>query len=345
LLTLVCESLEKAPEKLSTANQEKKKKILNLHCQVFDKSNITSKAGVESFISQYPTIVDFLEEFCALLCSKLENENTHQNPLLSLAQMIMLLPRLQTRYYSISSSPKDDPSKVSITVGVLNTKTSAGVRLSGVCSNYIARLRPMKDRVRFSIRKSSFRGPTKLSSPVIMIGAGTGLAPMMGFLSDREHEMNAPGGSGVIGGCHLFFGCRTEEERLYPSTIDHWEQTQVLKHHLALSREPNSPKTYVQDLLDRFGAELCQLLMQSDTHYYICGDSKVADYCFESCVNALRKHGKMSRVSAVQHIKFMRSQGRWQYDLWGIISHFNDAKRDVRKKKQATAKTWLLNFS
>ena len=74
-------------------------------------------------------------------------------------------------------------SLVEVSVGVVHAHRKDGVHIEGVCSNYLARLKPMQKRACVSIRTSSFWGPKDiLNTPMIMVGAGTGLAPMVGFL-------------------------------------------------------------------------------------------------------------------------------------------------------------------
>lgn len=57
--------------------------------------------------------------------------------MLNLADIFVVIPRLQPRFYSISSSSIHSPSKITITVGVLNTETSI---VSRSMANYHANL-------------------------------------------------------------------------------------------------------------------------------------------------------------------------------------------------------------
>jgi sulfite reductase alpha subunit-like flavoprotein len=311
---------------------------------VITKGSGDKAEHIDSFIQSFPTVVDFLEVFGPILCtcsvSKLKKE-----PLLTLANLMPLLPRLRVRYYSISSSNRSDPTKVSISVGVVHVETSVGVMIHGVCSNYLARLNPKKDRAKIVVRSSNFRGPKSIMAPMVLVGAGTGVAPMIGFIQDRVYDVAAVGDSEETGETHLFVGCRSQKERIYAETIDGWVSSGVVQHHVALSREPGVPKKYVQEALADYGPELAQLLLRDDTHYYICGDAKVGDECYEVCIQALRKYGNMSRFTALNHIKRMRVEDRWQFDLWGVISHFVEAKRLIKKEKQQRSASWLKTFA
>ncbi len=140
--------------------------------------------AMNSFLSLYPTVVDLLETFVPIV------EQDGNSETIPLADILAILPRLQPRLYSISSSSITSPTIVEISVGVVHAHTNDGhahtndgVHIAGVCSNYLARLKPMHDRACISIRTSSFRFPDDIvNTPMIMVGAGTGLAPMIGFL-------------------------------------------------------------------------------------------------------------------------------------------------------------------
>ena len=133
--------------------------------------------ALDSFLSLYPTVVDLLETFAPIV------GNSGANKPIPLSDVLAILPRLHPRLYSISSSSVTSPFVVEVSVGVVHARTKDGVHIEGVCSNYLAQLNPMQERAWVSIRTSSFRGPTDIvNTPMLMIGAGTGLAPMMGFL-------------------------------------------------------------------------------------------------------------------------------------------------------------------
>lgn len=326
-----------------TGKAAKQCRELTIHIQNLVERKSDKSDEIESFVQSYPTVVDFLDAYKEILCCKGASK-IQKGPLLTLADILVLLPKLRTRHYSISSSDRADPRKVSISVGVLHVTTSKGVMIHGVCSNYLARLVPGKDRAKVAIRSSNFRGPKYASYPMILVGSGTGLAPMMGFIQDRAWDIANKDDDVIIGESHLFFGCRSMKERIYADIVDGWVSNGTLTQHLALSREPGTPKQYVQQVLKESEEELCRLLLRPDTHYYICGDAKVADECYEACVHVLRTHGGMSRVGAVAHIKRMRVENRWQFDLWGIITHFVESKRQIKRQTQHKSSEWLKSF-
>ena len=102
--------------------------------------------------------------------------------------LLELLPKLQPRYYSISSSPKKHPDSIHVTAAVVDYETKIGVQMGGVCTSWLAAMTAGAASVPIFVRQSTFRLPSKDSLGVVMIGPGTGLAPFRGFIQDRDAQ-------------------------------------------------------------------------------------------------------------------------------------------------------------
>lgn len=124
-----------------------------------------------------------------------------------------ILPRLQPRYYSISSSAKLYPNVVHVTAVLVQYETKAARVNKGVATTYLANRKingeEIYPKVPVFIRKSQFRLPTKTEIPIIMIGPGTGLAPFRGFIQERDHCRKE---GKTVGDTILYFGCRKRAE-------------------------------------------------------------------------------------------------------------------------------------
>src|SRR4029077_4095581 len=99
---------------------------------------------------------------------------------------------LQPRVYSISSSLKCNPGRVSLTVDTVRYDVDKRTRL-GVASTFLAGRVSPGDKIRVYVQKAQhFALPADPKVPIIMIGPGTGVAPFRAFLQERI-ATEAPG--------------------------------------------------------------------------------------------------------------------------------------------------------
>ncbi|XP_052801447.1 NADPH--cytochrome P450 reductase-like [Mya arenaria] len=229
-----------------------------------------------------------------------------------------LLPRLQARYYSISSSPKQDPTSIHITAVLVEYETKTNRTIKGVATNWLALMKPAENgavhRVPIYVRKSQFRLPFKTALPVIMIGPGTGLAPFRGFLQER-HYLKTEGKP--VGDTILYFGCRkSAEDYIYEDELAEYMKNQTLtKLHLAFSRDQEK-KVYVQHLLNQNKEETWKLL-EAGGHLYVCGDARnMARDVHDTLMNIIQECGGLDSSRAADYIKKLQNKGRYSCDVW-----------------------------
>ena len=202
------------------------------------------------------SISDLLEEFPA--CE------------IPFAVFLEIVPWMSPRYYSISSSPKVNANRCSITVSVVEGPARSGTGIyKGVCSNYLSEAR-IGDVIHAVVKQPSteFRLPDDPTKPIIMVGPGTGLAPFRGFIQERR-AMKENGAA--LGPAMLFFGCRREgEDFLYADELKAAEADGITDLHVAFSRQTNE-RVYVQDLIRQKREAVWQLIQQGAV-IYVCGD-------------------------------------------------------------------------
>lgn len=104
------------------------------------------------------------------------------------ADWATVLKKLQPRLYSISSSPLADPHRVSLTVSVVRYENLHGRPRGGVCSPFLADADTGTEVPVFVQSSPHFRPPADATTPMIMVGPGTGVAPFVGFLQSGAHS-------------------------------------------------------------------------------------------------------------------------------------------------------------
>lgn len=159
-----------------------------------------------------------------------------------------------------------------------------------------------------------FRPPADPTTPIIMVGPGTGLAPFMGFLQDRAAQLDA---GTTLGDAQLFFGCRNpEQDFLYRDELTAWADRGVMTLHVAFSRPDSGEKRYVQDDL-RANGERVWSLMNDRGIFYVCGDgSKMEPAVKQTLTEIAMTHGGMDLPAATAWIDGLVAAERYLADVW-----------------------------
>lgn len=236
----------------------------------------------------------------------------------ALDHLCELLPRLQARYYSISSSPKVYPTTVHITALLVQYETPTGRTNKGVATSWLATKMPSEGGLPVTapiyIRRSQFRLPTRAQTPIIMIGPGTGLAPFRGFIQERN-QLKEEGK--VIGDTILYFGCRRKaEDFIYEEELNEYVKKDVLTMHVAFSRD-QAHKVYVTHLLQKNMDEIWRVIGENNGHLYVCGDARnMARDVHDLVLKVVQEKGSMTESAAQDYVKKMEAQKRYSADVW-----------------------------
>jgi len=220
------------------------------------------------------------------------------------------LDPLQPRLYSISSSPKTIPGRLSLTVDCVRYTIGKRQRL-GVCSTGLAERVAPGDSVRVYVQKAhNFALPSDPNQPIIMIGPGTGVAPFRAFLHERQ-AVQAPGKN------WLFFGHqRSACDFFYDDELNAMKRSGLLTRlSLAWSRD-SGEKIYVQDRMREVGRDLWSWLTEG-ANLYVCGDAqRMAKDVELALVDIVAQHGARSAAEATAFVSELKKQGRYQQDVY-----------------------------
>jgi sulfite reductase (NADPH) flavoprotein alpha-component len=220
------------------------------------------------------------------------------------------LDPLQPRLYSISSSPKTEKDRVTLTVDTVRYTIKNRQRL-GVCSTLLAeRIDPGAILKAYVQKAHAFALPADPTVPIIMIGPGTGVAPFRAFLHDRLAD-KAPGRN------WLFYGHqRSACDFFYEEEFKDMRASGFLTRlSLAWSRDGDE-KIYVQDRMRENGRDIWAWLQES-AHVYVCGDAqRMAKDVELALVDIVAQHGGKSGEEAVLFVSDLKKKGRYQQDVY-----------------------------
>jgi len=229
---------------------------------------------------------------------------------LSAQDLIKLLRPLQPRLYSISSSSKALPGELHLAVAVVDYQNN-GRNRRGTCSNYLSEFEGVENKIPVFIEKNpNFRLPENDETPIIMVGAGTGIAPYRAFVQHREQAEKQ-------GKSWLVFGNRNfESEFLYQTDWHQFLKSGALsKMDVAFSRD-GEKRVYVQHKLQENGAEVYRWL-EDGAHFYICGDmKKMATDVQSTLISIIESQGKLSKEDALKYVNKMQKEKRLQLDVY-----------------------------
>lgn len=186
-----------------------------------------------------------------------------------------LFPEIRPRQFSIASSAKvsldlcrhvmrgglvdsasrqKNPRTVELLVAIVKYKTILKLPRRGIATSWLAQLQPGQ-KLSVGFASGSMRLPADLSTPVVVVGPGTGIAPFRAFVQERLSQQEdisrgalANGHSSLVdrNGILVFFGCRSRQSDYYFQ--EEWEnlhESKQITFDLAASRDQED-KVYVQ---------------------------------------------------------------------------------------------------
>lgn len=225
-------------------------------------------------------------------------------------QFASLLRKIPARLYSIASSQKANSDEVHLTIGKVSYETNGRAR-QGVCSGSIAERIQIGDTLPIYVHKNpNFKLPAQEDTPIIMIGAGTGIAPFRAFIEEREEQ-------GIDGKSWLFFGDQHfVTDFLYQTDWQRWLASGALTHlNVAFSRDTDK-KVYVQHKMEENAKTLYEWIEQGAV-VYVCGDEKtMAADVDKTLLRIIEQQGQKSTEEAQAFINELKQQKRYQRDVY-----------------------------
>ncbi|KAF8476948.1 electron transfer flavoprotein beta-subunit [Kalaharituber pfeilii] len=226
---------------------------------------------------------------------------------------------------------------VEILVAIVKYQTILKKPRTGLCTRWLTTLTP-GSRVNVLVIPnaggsgfSSSAISAELDRPVVMIGPGTGVAPLRSLAWERLGLGQIEGRK--VGDMLLFFGCRNQDadyffHKEWEQWENHTEQSEGndnqeggelccrRKVYTAFSRDQKQ-KRYVQHVIREQAEEVHRLLHDKNGIVYVCGSSgRMPQAVREALIEVFQGPGGMDRDAAEAYLVGMERTGRYRQETW-----------------------------
>ncbi|CAJ1388754.1 unnamed protein product, partial [Effrenium voratum] len=190
-----------------------------------------------------------------------------------LEQLLSTLPLLKPRIYSIASDARYSPKAVEFTIVINQWKAKAGGEVkTGTCTKFIQHAAVGK-QVACAVVCGTFQFPEKDTTPMVMVGLGTGIAPIRSFMQDKLYKKQQGIATGPM---VVFYGCRHEEEELlYKDEWKMYEKEGVLTKLVGAFQfdKPHYPpkQIFVSDKMAEQPELISDNLLEKGGYFFMCG--------------------------------------------------------------------------
>ncbi|OLP84667.1 NADPH--cytochrome P450 reductase [Symbiodinium microadriaticum] len=247
---------------------------------------------------------------------------------------VQLCQRQKNRPYTIASSSKEDPNRIAICVSLVQEEAKSpeaalkdladrGIRIPradaflqklgetavkprrfrGLCSEMLCTRTTCGAKHWIYARASTFRLPRRTTTPIVMVGAGTGLAPFRGFVREFRAE------SGCRTKTVLFFGCtKRDEDFIYKEELCEAVEMKppALKELITAFSREQKEKVYVQHKLKEKSAEVKQMIADGG-YIYVCGATSMGKQVRDELELAL---------GSADYLERLKTEQRYVEELW-----------------------------
>jgi sulfite reductase (NADPH) flavoprotein alpha-component len=234
----------------------------------------------------------------------------HPSVTVTPTELIGVLRRNLPRLYSVASSQKMFPGQVHALI-VSVRYTIRGRERLGVCSTWAADRWPEGDTAEMYLQNQQkhFAMPCDSSTPMIMVGPGTGLAPFRAFVQERR-------ATGATGRNWLFFGeQRRASDFFYEDELTGYQRDGLLRLDLAFSRD-QAQKVYVQHRMREQASDIWAWL-EDGAEFFVCGDKeRMAADVDRELLQIIQTAGGRTEDQAREYVDTMKAAKRYKRDVY-----------------------------
>ena len=236
-----------------------------------------------------------------------------------------IIPLMHVRWFSVARftdsevlktdrelQRSDEGTVIDLLLAIVDYQTVIRKRRKGVCTSYLAEIEPGKS-LQVSYQKSTLiNDVADYHRPAIMIGTGTGIAPLRALLWERRRHAND-----VQAPVLLFFGNRNEQADFF--FRDEWDELakQVPIAVFPTFSRDQTQKIYVQDRLRQEGRAVWDTIDQQQGLVYVCGSSgKMPAGVRQALEEIFQREGRMSADEASRYFLNLIEAKRYKQETW-----------------------------
>ncbi|RDA91255.1 hypothetical protein CP533_0633 [Ophiocordyceps camponoti-saundersi (nom. inval.)] len=233
----------------------------------------------------------------------------------SLGELMRMVGPLKRREYSIASAQAVTPNSVALMIVVVSWVDSKGRTRHGQATRYLSRLQAGA-AVTVSVKPSVMKLPASDTSPLIMAGLGTGLAPFRAFVQYRAMQ-KAQGKE--IGAILLYLGSRHQrEEYLYGEEWEAYLAAGVVTLLGSAFSRDQPHKIYIQDRMRQTLDDIIQAYVRDQGSFYLCGPTWPVPDVTEVLQEAIAAEATASgrRLDPKKEIEKLKEEGRYVLEVY-----------------------------
>lgn len=255
---------------------------------------LSNEKEYEEFASKRYNIADFIKE----------NDSIK----LTMKDLIEAVPKISPRYYTCSSSYNKNNDTIELIITLVSWKGPNEDIRYGLTSNYFndlyknKNLQKKDEYVKMSIKESVFNLPSDLSTPMLMMCTGSGIAPFISFLQELEFNQKDKKFE-----TYLIFGSMNKKnDFIYEKELNNFKEKGILtEYYTAFSRDQEK-KVYVQNVFEKeFNKERLEQLVNKGLKFYICGSVSMGNAVIKKIEEILGQENKEKMVNNNQLISEM----------------------------------------
>jgi homodimeric pyruvate:ferredoxin (flavodoxin) oxidoreductase len=268
--------------------------------ELISSDSEAGKAAYNALVAETQTYADILGRF--------------RSARLPIEHLLSLIPLIKPRLYSIASSQRYVNDKVELAVVILDWQTKSRAQ-TGLGTSYIRRLANTTNmKVACSLTAGSFKFPTDRSTPMVMAGLGTGLAPFRAFVQEWAYWKQVRGEA--TGPMWLFYGCRYQaKDYIFADELEKFEKEGVITSLRPAFSRDTAQKVYVQHKMKAEADKLYEDLVNKKGYFYLCGQAGQLEVDINRTVTEILET-QLSKEDAEKEFEKIKAEERWGLELY-----------------------------